>query len=174
MAKITGKRIYGNLVCKILLTVAVFWGVLIAARLPSTIYDSFFRYKDLVGLAAVGFVSHMVLANFQKKAFVCWLLMLLFYGTPAYLKLRVGIPLTMDEVTDTYCFATILLYIAWFRIFALWQDSLSQIENSSKDHPAACSFSDSIVSLAADRILFYEWAFNDHQYRADDFPNQSP
>lgn len=108
MAKITGKRIYGNLVCKILLTVAVFWGVLIAARLPSTIYDSFFRYKDLVGLAAVGFVSHMVLANFQKKAFVCWLLMLLFYGTPAYLKLRVGIPLTMDEVTDTYCFATIL------------------------------------------------------------------
>lgn len=96
---------YGH---KILVSLIVFLGILLISRLPSTVYDSYLRYKDIIGITAVCFLSVMTLMDFRKRAFVCWILMLLLYEVPAYIKLSVGSPLSMDEITDTYCLATSL------------------------------------------------------------------
>jgi heptose-I-phosphate ethanolaminephosphotransferase len=96
---------YGH---KILASLIAFLGILIIARLPSTVYDSYFRYKDIIGITAVCFLAAMFLMDFRKKVFFCWILMLLLYEVPAYIKLSVGSPLSMDEITDTYCLATSL------------------------------------------------------------------
>lgn len=96
---------YGH---KILVSLIVFLGILLISRLPSTVYDSYLRYKDIIGITAVCFLSVMTLMDFRKRAFVCWILMLLLYEVPAYIKLSVGSPLSMDEITDTYCLATLL------------------------------------------------------------------
>lgn len=96
---------YGH---KILVSLIVFLGILLISRLPSTVYDSYLRYKDIIGITAVCFLSVVTLMDFRKRAFVCWILMLLLYEVPAYIKLSVGSPLSMDEITDTYCLATSL------------------------------------------------------------------
>ena len=96
---------YGH---KILVSLIVFLGILLISRLSSTVYDSYLRYKDIIGITAVCFLSVMTLMDFRKRAFVCWILMLLLYEVPAYIKLSVGSPLSMDEITDTYCLATSL------------------------------------------------------------------
>ena len=96
---------YGH---KILVSLIVFLGILLISRLPSTVYDSYLRYKDIIGITAVCFLSVVTLMDFRKRAFVCWILMLLLHEVPAYIKLSVGSPLSMDEITDTYCLATSL------------------------------------------------------------------
>ncbi|WP_317424138.1 phosphoethanolamine transferase [uncultured Acidaminococcus sp.] len=96
---------YGH---KILVSLIVFLGILLISRLPSTVYDSYLRYKDIIGITAVCFLSVVTLMDFRKRAFVCWILMLLLYEVPAYIKLSAGSPLSMDEITDTYCLATSL------------------------------------------------------------------
>ncbi|WP_337464845.1 hypothetical protein [Acidaminococcus timonensis] len=57
---------YGH---KILASLIAFWGILIISRLPSTVYDSYFRYKDIIGITAVCFLAAMFLMDFRKKVF---------------------------------------------------------------------------------------------------------
>ena len=88
--------------------ILLFVGTLYLARVPATFYNSYFKYKKIIGLALLSNLIALYLNKFSKKIQIYSLGFILLYLFPSYLKLAQNSTLTIDELTDTFCLAVIL------------------------------------------------------------------
>lgn len=91
---------------------AIFLVAFFLARLPSTIYASHFRYEDVFGFALGAFMCTGILTAFYRKLLPVYGIFVFLYLLPAYLKLQTNSPVSISELTDTFCFA-VLLFLYW-------------------------------------------------------------
>ena len=95
---------------------AIFLVAFFLARLPSTIYASHFRYEDVFGFALGAFMCTGILTAFYRKLLPVYGIFVFLYLLPAYLKLQTNSPVSISELTDTFCFAVLLfslLVVFW-------------------------------------------------------------
>ncbi len=98
--------------------IVIFLAAFFLARLPATIYVTYFQYEDVFGFALGAFICTGILTAFYKKLLPAYGIFVFLYLLPAYLKLQTKSPVNINELTDTFSFA-VLLFSLWIILWLL-------------------------------------------------------
>lgn len=93
---------------KILAAALLYFAALLLARLPVTVYDTYFQYKDIIVLGLLCYLFALHIVKYKKSNFAYLVAFIFLYLLPSYLKLLQHNTLPIAEVTDTFCVAVIL------------------------------------------------------------------